>query len=145
MKREKIIEAFFDADTGVSCVKLQTQRGIFTGYSMLQKEDEQFASAYAGCRYAEMKARIKAIQAEIKETKIELRAFEKFHNQLACSKKFQHSSYEASKMRRHVYELRDKIKHLEEVKELTKSGLREAVENRPTKINNFYARQVESD
>lgn len=145
MKREKIVESFFDADTGVSCVKLQTPRGVFAGYSMLQKEDEPFISAYAGCRYAELKAMIKARQAEIKEAKIELHAFERFHKQLECSKKFKRESYEASKIRRHIYELRDKIKILEGNKEYMNDILTNSINNRQRKINDFYDRKAESD
>lgn len=86
MNRTKIIYSNFDKDTGISIVKIQTPLGVFTGKSTLREEDKPYISSIAGCRYAEIKAHIKAVDAQIKELKIALNTLKTFFKCMAILK-----------------------------------------------------------
>lgn len=134
MKKVKIVSSGFDKETGISHVTIQTPKGTYTGYSNLQEEDKPYTSQMAGCRYAEIKAHIKMLEAEIKEIKTQLHAFERFYNNASRSWRFNESGYEARKMRREMHSFRDKIKELEKLKEDMHKTLMDAVDSRQKEI-----------
>lgn len=136
--KTRIIDAGFNEDTGISHVIIQTPKGTFTGYSKLQEEDRPYVSKYAGCRYAEIKANIKAVNAEIQEAESQLSAFEKFYNNISESKRFDPESYEARKIRRQIYELQEKVSELVMTKVSMRNTLMTLIENRSREITSFY-------
>lgn len=66
MAEVKFIDCNFDLKSGISTVWLQSKYGHFTGESKLCEEDRPYASYLTGCRFAEYRALIKAIKAELK-------------------------------------------------------------------------------
>lgn len=138
MKKVKIVSSGFDKETGISHVTIQTPKGTYTGYSNLQEEDEKYVSQMVGCRYAEIKAHIKMLDAEIKEIKTQLYAFERFYNNASRSWRFNESGYEARKMRREMHGFKDKIKELEELKASMHKTLMDAIDDRQEKIEKFH-------
>lgn len=134
MKKIKIVSSGFDKKTGISHVTIQTPKGSYTGYSNLQEEDKPYISQMAGCRYAEIKAHMKMLDAEIKEIKCQLHAFERFYNNASRSWRFNESGYEARKMRREMHGFRDKIKELEGLKVDMHKTLMDAVDSRQKEI-----------
>lgn len=53
----KIIESFYDEESGCSYIKLETELGHFDGYAWLNmEEDAEIGSSYFGCELAEMRA-----------------------------------------------------------------------------------------
>lgn len=138
MKKVKIVSSGFDKETGISHVTIQTPKGTYTGYSNLQEEDEKYVSQMVGCRYAEIKAHIKMLEAEIKEIKTQLYAFERFYNNASRSWRFNESGYEARKMRREMHSFKDKIEELEELKKSMHKTLMDAIDDRQEKIEKFH-------
>lgn len=134
MKKVKIVSSGFNQETGISHVTIQTPKGSYTGYSNLQDEDKKYVSQMAGCRYAEIKAHMKMLDAEIKEIKSQLHAFERFYNNVSRSYKFNENGYEARKMRKEMHGFRDKIKELENLKADMHKTFMDAVDNRQKKI-----------
>lgn len=65
--RARLKNSNFDETTGVSTVTISTPYGDFTGTSKLHEDDEHHVSKFAGCRFAEMKAYIKAEKAKLRE------------------------------------------------------------------------------
>lgn len=112
----KIVDTDFNDETGISKVVIRTKKGDFVGTSKLQEADKERYSLWTGYCYAELKARIKALNVEIKELKIQLSAFEQFYNNIAQAKLFDSDSFEARKIRRKMYELRNKIETLQDLR-----------------------------
>lgn len=122
----KIIKSEYDRATGISETIIQSPKGIYTGHSYLQDEDRKYESNYVGCRYAEIKAIIKMIKAEIKENQIKLNAIKSVYSK--GDKKA------LSKMK----ELSNIINELEDLKYDFHSRLMEDIEDRPKVLEAFY-------
>lgn len=65
----KFIKSCYDPDTGFSFVIMQHLGKKFVGEARLHPEDNENASRYAGCEYAEIRAAIKALKYERKIAK----------------------------------------------------------------------------
>ena len=65
----KFIKSCYDPDTGLSFVIMQHLGKKFVGEARLHPEDNENASRYAGCEYAEIRAAIKALKYERKIAK----------------------------------------------------------------------------
>ena len=55
----KLIDSWYDEESGNSYAKIRTDYGEFEGWSTLHEEDADLASKYAGCQYAETRAVLK--------------------------------------------------------------------------------------
>lgn len=66
MRKIKFMSSSFNKETGISEVVVQNKYGMFKGYSKLHPDDIPFASQYTGCNFAEQRAVIKAMKAELK-------------------------------------------------------------------------------
>lgn len=67
--RGKILDAFFEKDTGVSCVTKHTKYGTFTGESYCHPDDKDIMNEWDGCRFAEFKCDMQALHEKIKMMK----------------------------------------------------------------------------
>lgn len=134
----KIIDSGYNEKTGVSYVIIQSPKGIFLGYSHLHDEDKQWASKYAGCQYAESKAVIKMITAEIKEKKLLCDTFDSFYKELNQSKKFAKDGYTSNKLLEKRKKLRSEYNELIDLRDSIQKNLLNAMEERPKKASEFY-------
>lgn len=50
--KDRILEAYYDEETGISQVILQTKWGTFEHAVVVSKEDEDIANKWDGCRFA---------------------------------------------------------------------------------------------
>jgi len=69
----KIIDSDFNTETGISTTKILTDLGSFTGTAKLHPDDQDKASRFAGCRYAEIRATIKYMKMKKKLFKEEIK------------------------------------------------------------------------
>lgn len=60
----KFIESSYDAEEGVSTVTMQHLGKKFTEFAWVHPDDKENASSYAGCEYAEIRAKIRALKYE---------------------------------------------------------------------------------
>lgn len=60
----KFISGSYDHNTGISTVVIQHLGVKFTGRAYLHPDDKENVSSYAGCEYAETRAKIKALKYE---------------------------------------------------------------------------------
>ena len=79
----KFIDSRYNHYNGSSKVILRHLGQLFEGWAKLNPEDEDKASEYAGCAYAEQRAYIKALKYERKLAKEEAEVCRKFIK--ACS------------------------------------------------------------
>lgn len=64
-----LIDAVYGEATGVSFATIKYRGNEYTAFTKLHEEDKDKASKYAGCRFAEQKAQIKALKAELRNEK----------------------------------------------------------------------------
>lgn len=70
--KNKIIEAWSDEVAGISQVTLQNKYGQFTGSAFYNSDDKNGFSAYAGERYAEIRANAAFAKFRYKQEKLKL-------------------------------------------------------------------------
>lgn len=130
----KTIASDYNEETGVSMVKIATDIGIFEGYASLHPEDEEIASKYAGCRYAEMRASIKYMKEKAKIAKIKLDTTKKIFNNFNQMKNFDKNSRINKMLKKEIYFLEDEVETLNRNVKTLKERLKQAIDNRPNII-----------
>lgn len=128
----KFINGMYDPDTGISTVLLQSKYGHFKGFSRLFDEDKDFESHYTGCGYAEIRALIKATDAELKNKKAEYRGFKAaasmLESQVGLSK-------EVISLKKHLKTREKEIRELKMCKEDLHARLNKQIELKDKYIN----------
>jgi hypothetical protein len=80
-----LIKSVYNEDLGTSVCEIIHKKQTYTGLSKLHPDDKKdgLGSKYTGCRYAEIRAEIKALKAEYKKEKAACEECRKFVK--ACS------------------------------------------------------------
>ena len=111
----------FDEVSGLSMCEVKHKRKKYKGWAKIHPEDERagLASKYTGCRYAEMRAQIKALKDEYNREKAACEECRKFVTACSQYKNFDKTSPTAKAMFRQlnrrikrVNELADEINEL---------------------------------
>ena len=76
------------SNSGESWAEVSVKNKVFVGFSELSPEDIDKASRYAGCRFAELKAELKALKYLRRRKKEECEYYRKFVKSLRCYKDF---------------------------------------------------------
>ena len=82
----KVINSAFDETTRISTTTILTDIGQFTGIAKLHPDDAQYASRYAGCRYAEIRATIKYLKAKKTMMRTQIKELYRLLNQIKSRK-----------------------------------------------------------
>lgn len=101
----KIVESWFNEETGVSKVVINTDRGIFCGTAQLHEEDRDIASNFAGCEYAEMRAIVKYFKRRAKDIQIKITGLQNYEKRLIGRKDYQRHSVENRQLRKYMKQL----------------------------------------
>lgn len=83
----KIVNSFFDEDTGVSRVTMQNKYGKFIGFAQCHPDDMKNFSMYAGSRYAETRAAMDFAKFRLKQEKIKLQTIQNLITDISRSAK----------------------------------------------------------
>lgn len=78
----KTIDSAFDENTGISKTIILTDIGKFTGFAKLHPDDKEYASRYAGCRYAEIRATIKYLKVKKAIARNQIKELNKLLNEI---------------------------------------------------------------
>lgn len=105
-----LVYAKYDKETGISKVWIKNKYGVFMAKSRLHEDDREFASEYIGCRFAEMKANIKAYKKHKQDLQLRQQELEYFKTMLEQTKGYNPDSVEARKLRKRIYILSEEIK-----------------------------------
>jgi hypothetical protein len=109
------VDSGFDEATGESWVTVALNHQFYVGRSKLLEEDKDKASKYAGCRFAEMKAELKALKDLRRIEKEKCDECKRFVKALECYKEFD----KESKTARCVYrQLNKRIRNVNYLTEL---------------------------
>ena len=98
----QLINSGFNEGTGKSTSVIKHKKKKYYGYAWLHPEDKEIASKYTGCRYAEMRAEIKALKAEHKKEKTACEECRKFAKACSQYKNFDKDSSTAKAMYRQL-------------------------------------------
>ena len=82
----KLLYSHYDPETGVSIVRIQTSEGMFKGKARVHPDDQDIASSYTGCRYAELRAYIKFCKYKARLLQHSIKELTKVYNQISQNK-----------------------------------------------------------
>ena len=141
----KIIEAKYDEISGYSQVVIEYKGKLYVGSATCHPEEE-FRSKFAGCRYAELRAKIKALKAERRKMRQECELLRKFVAACGLCKNFDKDTKTAKVVYRQlntkireVNKLTDKINNLLEDLEIgikQRDIVNKALQNKRSKKDN---------
>lgn len=100
----RLINSIYNEDLGTSVCEVSYKKQTYTGLSRLHPEDKKagLASKYTGCRYAELRAEIKALKDEYKKEKSACEECRKFVKACSQYKNFDKESPTAKTMFRQL-------------------------------------------
>ena len=117
----KFLESTYDKESGISCVSIATECGIFTGYAFLNPEDKEYESEILGGELAEMRAIIDYYKRKIHFLKTRLLALYDIARDIRNNPQYDSEHFE--------YQLIQKrIKQNEEQKDIYKEYIRDIKE-----------------
>ena len=88
----EFVDSGYSSSDGESWAKVKVDNKVFYGFSELLPEDRDKASKFAGCRFAELKAELKALKYLRRRKKKECEYYRKFVKSLGCYKDFDKNS-----------------------------------------------------
>lgn len=139
-----LIESVFDEKTGKSYITICYKNKFYTGFARLHPDDADKASKFAGCRFAEERACIKALKAELKEKKHNCEECRKFVKVITSYAHFDPKSYEARMMFRQLNRRIKEVNNLiDEINE-RESNLQASI-RRQGLITNALQRKINKD
>lgn len=100
----RLVNSIYNEDLGTSVCEVMYKKQTYAGLSRLHPEDKKagLGSKYTGCRYAELRAEIKALKAEYKEEKAACEECRKFVKACSQYKNFDKESPTAKAMFRQL-------------------------------------------
>lgn len=127
----KLIEANYDAETGISIVIIGCRLGRFIGVAKIHpEEDEDLKSRFFGCELAERRAYIKALKALRREYKNKVAALNEVNSIVKSLKDYNPYTNECRKIRRTIYEYQDKIANVETIIKAIQDNINELPQKR---------------
>ena len=84
--KTKLIYSNYDPETGISIVRIQSPEVIFKGKARVHPSENDIASSFAGCKYAEIKAYIKYFKNLKNLKQYAIKEITKLYNQLSQRK-----------------------------------------------------------
>ena len=99
----ELLSSYFNEKTGKSVVVIKHKKKTYEGTARLHPEDAEKASKYTGCRYAELRAEIKALKEEHKAEKAACEEVHKFVRACTQYTNFDETSPTAKAMYRQLH------------------------------------------
>lgn len=129
MSKKKVIYSYYDKYIGDSHVAIKTKYGTFIGSSILHEEDEDIASEFIGCKYAEMRAIIKYEKAKLKELEIQLKTVKNLEQNIQQINNYEYNSAEARYLRKQFYIYNSRVKQQKEKIKILQNELYKSIQN----------------
>lgn len=108
----------WEEELGLAIVTIHENGMTFVGTAKCHEQDQDMKSEKVGTFIALNRAQIKHLTYIInKELKPQLKAIETMYNEMAQCKNFNPKSFEARRMRKKMYEIKDDIAELNEFKQ----------------------------
>ena len=133
----KLIESWYDENDGLSYAKINTDYGEFEGWAQLHEEDNDIASRYAGCQYAEQRAVLKYMKHRIKILAYQIKALINCQNQFEGKVTCDYNSAESRTLRKQIFILQAEMKDWQSRYDSLQAKLLKDMSERKTIIENF--------
>lgn len=126
------LKSDYNPETGFSIVAIQKGSRTYLGMTKLHDEDRDVASSYAGCTFAEIKARIAMAKDDYKTEGAKLETLENLYGQMTQLRNWENEKH--SRMARYTRKMiKMQTKKVEELRAIylnLKKGYPEMVDNR---------------
>lgn len=111
----KFLESNFDKNSGISCVKIATECGIFYGYALLNPEDKKYESGYLGCEIAEMRAIKDYYERKIHFLNTRILTLEDVAKDIRVNKQFDSEHFEYQIILKRLKQAKDQKQEFKEI------------------------------
>lgn len=133
----KLLEAWYDENDGLSYAKINTDYGEFEGWAQLHEDDNEIASRYAGCQYAETRAVLKYMKHRIKILAWQIQALNNCQNQVEGRALYNRNSVESRALRKQIFILQKERRDWQSRYNSIKERLLEDMNNRKKIVESF--------
>lgn len=134
----KIKDAWFAKETGISSVTISTRLGLFNGSSLVHPDDEDIASEFEGCRYAEGRAAIEYLKEEKRIAIIKLETLKDLYKNYEQMKYFSENKKEIKTLKAKIRDCENKLNEITNGIEGIKKHLAYSMENYRKDREEFY-------
>lgn len=141
--RIKLIESYYDENDGLSYAKINTDYGEFEGWAQLHEEDNDIASRYAGCQYAEQRAVLKYMKHRIKILAWQIQALNNCQNQVEGRALYNRNSVESRALRKQIFILKNEKKDWQSRYDSLQEKLLKDMNDRKSIIEKFKKEDAE--
>lgn len=141
--RIKLIESYYDENDGLSYAKINTDYGEFEGWAQLHEEDNDIASRYAGCQYAEQRAVLKYMKHRIKILAWQIQALNNCQNQVEGRALYNRNSVESRALRKQIFILKNEKKDWQSKYDSLQEKLLKDMNDRKSIIEKFKKEDAE--
>lgn len=128
--RVKMVDSEYIEEMGYSVVTIATDCGLFTGEAWLHPDDEDHASSFAGCGYAEIRALIKYMKRKAYIADYQLQAVMQIKKDLDNRKYHNENSIEYKLIQKQIYMLEDEKQQFKTHAETLKRKLTASINER---------------
>lgn len=129
----KLIKSFYNKKTGISVAIINTDYGIFKGYSKLHEEDRDIVSNFAGCQYAHTRAIVKYMKKRVEVLSSQIKGLKDYQKVLQGKVSYNHNSMESRTLRKRIFILEAQKKNWQsKIKSLSEKNLKAMMERRET-------------
>jgi len=127
-----LLESYYDEEGGLSVCYLQKGNNRYLGIASLREEDADIASSYAGCRFAEEKARIQIAKEEYKEELKILNTLNQLYERLTQLKEFDdyYKSRPVAQIRKQIKIQEQKVEEKREKRDMLITNYPDLIEKR---------------
>lgn len=139
----KLIESYYDENDGLSYAKINTDYGEFEGLAQLHEEDNDIASRYAGCQYAEQRAVLKYMKHRIKILAWQIQALNNCQNQVEGRALYNRNSVESRALRKQIFILKNEKKDWQSRYDSLQEKLLKDMNDRKSIIEKFKKEDAE--
>lgn len=125
----RLVHAEYFPEERTSEAIIDTMHGLFYGVAHCHPEEE-YESHFAGCRIAESRAILRAVQFEKNILNHQIKELEDFEKILKSLKEYNHHSVECRRLRRRIHELKDiRKEYIKQIKAI-KEGITKTMDER---------------
>ena len=141
----QLIESDYDKLTGKSFVKIKYKGKYYLGIAKLHPDDVDKASKFAGCRFAEQRAIIKALKDELKQKRAACEECRKFVNAITNYTNFNPETPTAKAMFRQLNCRIKEVNNIIDEINATQEGLEKSIRQHTVVVNAIQAKKANQD
>lgn len=141
----QLVESDYNKLTGKSFVKIKYKGKYYVGIAKLHPDDADKASKFAGCRFAEQRAIIKALKAELKQKRTACDECRKFVNAVTNYANFDPETPTAKAMFRQLNRRIKEVNNIIDEINATQEGLEKSIRQHTVVVNAIQTKKANQD